>query len=216
MTLTRAGGFAALVAAGTYLVGFALLLGVLEPAGFRTSGADAAADIAFLAGNQALMVLWNLVIYVLNAVTLVVLAIALHALLREGAPALAAVATAFGLIWAGLVLASGMVANVGTEAVLALNATDPAAAATLWQAVGTVENGLGGGNEITGGLWVLLLSLAALRVGVLHKPLNWLGIAIGAAGLITVVPGMSDIGGPIFGLGFIVWFVWAGVALLRA
>jgi len=37
----------------------------------------------------------------------------------------------------------------------------------------------------------------------------------GAAGLITLVPGVSDVG-MVFGLGSIVWFAWAGVALLRS
>lgn len=43
-----------------------------------------------------------MVIYVVFGALLVVLALALHALVHDGAPELAQVATAFGLIWAGL------------------------------------------------------------------------------------------------------------------
>jgi len=204
------GGIAALVAAGTYIVGFVLMFTVLDPAGFRGPDSNAAADVAFLMDNALIMYVWNMIIYVLNAVMLVVLALAIHDRLKAGAPALSQTATAFALIWAGLVLASGMLANITIGAVTDLAATDAAGAATLWTALATVENGLGGGNEITGGLWVLLLSAAALKAEALSRPLVGFGALIGVAGLATVIPGLSEIGGAIFGLGFIVWFVWIG------
>ena len=46
-------------------------------------------------------------------VFLVVLALALYERLKAGSPALVQMATAFGLIWAGLAIASGMIVNVG-------------------------------------------------------------------------------------------------------
>jgi hypothetical protein len=78
-----------------------------------------------------------------------------------------------------------------------------------------VQNGLGGGNELAGGLWVMLISLAALRADALPKALSYLGIVAGAAGLVTVVPPLELVGA-IFGLGLIVWFAWAGVVMIRA
>lgn len=75
--------------------------------------------------------------------------------------------------------------------------------------------GLGGGNEIVGGLWVLLVSSAALRAGGLPRALNYLGVVIGVAGLLTVVPALGELGGAIFGLGSIAWFVWLGIVMLR-
>ena len=71
------------------------------------------------------------------------------------------------------------------------------------------------GNEIVGGLWVLLVSWAALRVGGLPRALNYLGVVSGVAGLITVVPVLGELGA-IFGLGLIVWFVWLGIVMLRS
>ena len=41
-----------------------------------------------------------------------------------------------------------------------------------------------------------------------------LGVVSASAGLITLVPGLSDVG-MIFGLGSIAWFAWAGIVLLR-
>lgn len=78
-----------------------------------------------------------------------------------------------------------------------------------------MRNGLGGGNEIVGGIWVLLVSWAALRGARLPRALNYLGVVIGVAGLVTIVPALEAVRA-IFGLGLIVWFVWVGVVLLRS
>jgi hypothetical protein len=40
------------------------------------------------------------------------------------------------------------------------------------------------------------------------------GIMSAAAGLVTLVPGLSDVG-MVFGLGSIAWFGWTGIVLLR-
>ena len=77
-----------------------------------------------------------------------------------------------------------------------------------------MANGLGGGHEIVGGLWVLLVSISALRADVFPKAVDYLGIAAGVGGLVTVVPGLEAVGA-LFGLGMIVWFVAVGVLLVR-
>lgn len=212
--LQFAGGIAALIAAATYVVGMALLFTVLAPSGYGMEDADPTRIVAFLAANQAVMYVWNLTIYVANAVCLVVLALALFEHLKDGSPALAQIATAFGLIWATLVLGSGMIANINLGESVAMFPADPGKAAEHWKILNTVEEGLGGGNEIVGSLWVVLLSWAALRAGTLPRALIILGLLIGAAGLATIVPMLSDPGAAIFGLGFMLWFIWVGVVLL--
>ena len=57
------------------------------------------------------------------------------------------------------------------------------------------------------------MSVAALRTGGLPKTLNWLGVAIGAAGVLSVVPVLKDLAYG-FGLLQIVWFVWLGIVML--
>ncbi len=84
----------------------------------------------------------------------------------------------------------------------------------MWSALDSVQNGLGGGNEIAGGVWVLLVSWAALRTAVLPRALNYLGLTAGAAGLITVIPALEAVGA-VFGIGLIIWFAWVGVVLLK-
>lgn len=166
-------------------------------------------------GNHDSMRVMYLITYVVFCLVLAVLASALHARLREGAPTLTQAATAVGLIWAFVLVASGMIFNAGVAAVVELHGTSPAEAVSAWQAIEPVAQGLGGsGGELLGGLWVLLVSVAALRTGGLPKVLNWLGVAIGAAGVLSVVPALRDLGYG-FGLLLIVWFVWLGIVLLR-
>ncbi|MBM3947069.1 MAG: DUF4386 family protein [SAR202 cluster bacterium] len=214
------GGIAALIMAATWVVGFGVLLGVLTPAGYFHEDTDAVQKVAILADNQAIASIGYLVPFVVWGIFQVVLALALYDRLKAGAPAMAQTATAIGLIWAGLVIASGMVANVGIAAVVDLYRNDPAQAGSAWQAIETVQLGLGGGNEIAGGMWVLLIGWAALWTRELPRGLSYLGVVAGVAGILTVVPllevmGAAEALGIVFGLGLIVWFVWLGIVMLR-
>jgi hypothetical protein len=107
-----------------------------------------------------------------------------------------------------------MIFNVGIDTVVDLYGKDPAQAASVWLAISSVQEGLGGGNEIVGGLWVLLVSWAALRARGLPKALNYLGVLIGVAGILTVVPALGVLT-DVFGLSQIVWFAWLGIVMLR-
>ncbi|SPF81184.1 hypothetical protein [Pseudoprimorskyibacter insulae] len=214
MTLTKAGGTAALICAGTYLIGFALLVSVLAPTGYGTTAINAQAVVDLIHASPSTMIAWNLTIYVVNALALMVLVVALKHRLHA-APGWAGVTQAQGVVWAALVLGAGMVANVAVEQALRLYATDPVAAAELWLSLHYVELGLGGGNEIAGGVWILCLSLAGLRADPAMIWRHWLGLAVGIGGLLTIFPPLGDAAGAVFGLGAIVWFIATGIALLR-
>ncbi|WP_339745144.1 hypothetical protein [uncultured Maricaulis sp.] len=209
----KLGGMAAILAAGTYLIGFWFYFSVLGPARYGSALIDPAQHVLFLVENQSVMRVWNLFIYVANAICLVILAIALHQRIKSGNGALAQISTAFALIWAGLLLASGMLANVALATVISLHHADSALTATIWQTLATVQEGLGGGNEIVGGLWILLVSCAGQWAKSLPSGLNALGGIIGIAGLMTILPAFAE-AGSVFGLGFIVWFIWVGGVLL--
>ena len=208
--LQKLGGIAALIEAALYVTGFGLFLTVLDSSGYE----GYVQQISFLAANQVASFIAYLLIYVVFGLVLVVLALALHARLKNGSPAIMQTATAFGLIWAGLVIASGMIANIGNSTVVGLFSENQDQAVSLWLAIITVQEALGGGNEIVGGLWVLLLSWAALRGSSLPKVLNYLGVLVGLAGILTVVPAF-DVLMDVFGLGQIVWFSWLGIVMLR-
>ncbi len=212
--LQKFGGVAAFIESAIFIVGFAMYFTLLASANYGSLTIDPIKHVAFLTDHKTIMYAWNFIIYVAFGIVLVVLALALLERLKANSPAMIQIATAFGLIWAGLVIASGLVANIGADLVVNLYAKDPSQAASAWLSLQFVVNGLGGGNEIVGGLWVLLISWAGLRSGQLPKTLNWLGIIVGGAGLVTTLPALGELGA-VFGLGLIVWFVWLGFVMLR-
>lgn len=208
--LQKWGGLAALVEAALYVAGFGLFLTVLDGAGYD----GLQGQIQFLLDHQHALFLAYLFIYILFGLVLVVLVLALHDRLSGYSRSLMRVASAFGLLWAGLVIASGMIANVGAARVVDLYSVHPEEAQSLWLAVSTLQEALGGGNEIVGGLWLALLSLVMVTKQASQQALGYLGLAVGAAGILTVVPGLGVLM-DVFGLGQIVWFLWVGVVLLR-
>ena len=207
----KMGGVAALYAGIAYVVGMVGFLLAVDVAGI----VDPVQKVVSIVDNQTLLSVLHLIVYVFWGVFMVVLALALHERLKAGSPATVQIATVFGLIWACIIIASGMIYNIGMDTVVDLYGKDPAQAATVWLAIESVFDGLGGGNEIVGTLWVLLLSWVALRAGGLPKALNYLGVAISVPGLLSAVPGLGDLGF-VFGLGQIVWFVWLGLVMLRS
>jgi hypothetical protein len=212
--LQKMGGVAALIDAATYIVSLGLLFTLLTP--FAAGDLEFGQFMAFLVGNQAIVFLWHLNMYMVNGVFLVILALALSEQLKIGSPALAKVATAFGLIWAVMVFASGLITIHGLDVVVDLYGKDPAQAATLKLVLDAVVIGIDSSDRLLGGLWVLLVSWAALRGGGLPRALNILGVALGLAALVsTAIPALKDTG-VIFGLGIIVWWVWLGIVMLRS
>jgi hypothetical protein len=210
--LQKFGGFAALYLAAAYLIGMVLFLVVLD----YPSITDPAQKVALLVEKQMVIFSTNLLMYVFFGVFLIVLSLALYDRLKTGAPAIMQVGTVIGVIWAGSLIASGMVANAGIDPVVALYAQDPAQAALTWQGIESVASGLGNGNgEILGGLWTLLVSLAALRAGGLSRGLNVLGLTVGAVGILSLVPSLTELMTGVFGLTQILWFVWLGLVLVR-
>jgi hypothetical protein len=210
--LQKWGGIAALYQAAAYLVGIVSFLFILN----YLSIVEPVQKVALLVDKQAVMYLTTLFMYVIFGVSLIILALALYERLKSGATVMMQIATALGMIWAGALIASGMVFNAGIAPVVALFAQDPAQAAMVWLAIETVANGLGGANgEVLGGLWTLLVSWAALRNGGLPRALNYLGVVVGAVGILSTIPGLNPLAG-IFGMGQIVWFAWLGIALLRS
>ena len=210
-SLQKMGGIAALYMATAYVVGIILFLFVLD----YPNIVDPAQKVALLVDKQLTIYAMNLILYVIFGVFLIVLVLALYERLKDGAPAMMQMAAVIGIIWAGSLIASGMVSNAGIAPVIALYAKDPAQAALTWLGFEVVAEGLGNGNgEILGGLMTLLISWAALRSGGLPKSLNYLGVVVGSVGIISTIPGLSDLTG-VFGMSQIVWFVWLAIILLR-
>ncbi len=211
----RWGGYASLVVAATYVVGFVAMGAYLVPAGFTDAVGDPTASMDFLLTHQTPLYLWYLVLYLLGGAALVVLVLGIHDRVTRAQPALAKVAGGLGLIWAGHLLASGMVALLGQRAVVELAAGDRDRAESTWVTLSVVQDALGGGIELVGALWLLVVSVASLRARVFSRRLAVLGLVVAAAGAATLVPSAAETSTAVFGIGLIAWFVATGVALLR-
>ncbi|MEZ4710216.1 MAG: DUF4386 family protein [Caldilineaceae bacterium] len=212
-TLQKIGGVSALVCAGTYILALGLLTTVLTPMANEAMSFDQ--FIAFFLPHQMLIFIWHFAMYLVNGAFLVLLTLALTQRLETGAPDLARVAASFGLLWAGLIFADGFITLYGWETIGRLAATDPAQASMLRLTVDTVTIGLDHADRFLGCLWVLLTSWAALRTGQLSKPLNYLGVIIGMAGIVSSVAPAFNALGYAFGVGVILWWVWLGIVLLQ-
>jgi hypothetical protein len=211
-TLQKIGGFAALYEAAAYIVGMIGFLTVVDVSGV----ADPVKKVTLMASNLTFLYILHLITYVVWGIFMVVLALALYERLKTSSPAIVQTATVFGIFWGCVIILSGMIHNVGMQNVVDLYGKDPAQAGTIWLTIESVLGGLAGSNEAIGGIWILLLSWAAMRTGELPRVLNYLGIAVGVAGIISIVPALAEIFIYIFALGQIVWFIWLGITMLRS
>ncbi len=212
--LQKMGGAAGLIHGAAYVIAIVVYFTVLAP----LLNADPRRHIAFIADNQASMYATILISYWVTGGTLVIMALALYERLKTGSPVLMQIATAFGLIWAALIIGSGNLMLADFSVVARLYAKNPAQAETVWLTLDAVETGIVSGNEIVGSLWVLLLSLAALQTKGLPKRLNYFGMALGLMGIVTgllaFIPAVKEIIMN-FGLGMIMWSVWVGIVMWR-
>lgn len=208
----RIGGASALLAAGTFAYGIAMFATSL--ADYTDPDATPAESVDFLVDHQGRLLAWYIGIFIVFGAALVPLALALRQRLVDRAPILANTATVFAAIWAALMYATGMISNIGIEAVADLAETDPDRAVSVWSAIDIVANGLGGGNELVGSIWIGLISAAGFVTARLPRWLNVTGVVTAIAGVVTVVPAFEVVE-MVFGLGSIIWFIGVGIALLR-
>lgn len=213
-TLQKFGGIAALIGAATNLFAIAMFI-TLGPKGFGSD--DPVQLLSFLADNQAFMRVFDIIIYLLFGVSLIFLSLALYEQLKAGSPALAQAVTTFGLIYAVLVIVSGTLEISNLSTVVKLYSENPAQAATVWLTLDSVATGLGGGGGETmvNALWILLLSCVALRARELPRVLNYLGLVVGVAGILTVLLTSLLLMAVVYGLGLIIWLAWLGIVMLR-
>lgn len=210
MDLPKAGGASAWLMATIYLVALALHVTVFD----LTAFADPLSRTSHVVDLRASFTAFVLVSYVGFAAALVVFALALHGEIGTGDSALAKVGTVFALVWATLLVGSGLVYKAGLAAVAALHTSDPAGATALLGMVEVVHEGLGCSVEIPGGLWMILTGLAGLRSRNRSPNLHRLGIFLGGCGVLSVVPVLALPAVALFALGSVVWYFWWGGLLL--
>ncbi len=195
--LQKMGGIAALGHAAALVVGMVLSFTLMFPL------LDAAPDQAlkFLSSNQTLVYLWNLIVDWGSVITFVIMLLGLYERLKPGSLAFMRAASFFGLLWAVLTIRNGslMLHHFGVVANL----------------YGSVPAQVAAWTVLARSLWVLLFSLAAVHTGGPFRSLGYLGVFLGIAGSLTLIPDFVEILFMIFGPGMMIWFVWLGIVLLR-
>lgn len=176
------------------------------------SEGSASEKMTYLAENQFSFSMMYFLMYVVFGVFLSVLVVGLFEKLESTNDPLVKIGSVFGFVWVVLVIASGMLANIGLVHAVELMDQSAEKAFDMWRVVTVIIESLGGGNELVGGLWVLLLSLAALKATVFPRGLNYLGISVGCAGISTIYP--AEVLNEIFGITQVLWFFWLGVSML--
>jgi hypothetical protein len=110
-TLQKFGGIAALYMAAVNLMGMCIFLAVLDYMNIT----DPLQKVTLLVQKQTVIFSTNLLMYVFFGVFLIALSLALYDRLKGSAPALMQIAAITGIIWAGSLIASGMVANAASR-----------------------------------------------------------------------------------------------------
>jgi hypothetical protein len=214
ITSKTMGAIAANVAALCFITGFALYFTLLAQPGYPLMDQDPAPQILFMIEHSSILYTWYLIIYLIFGFCLIVLVPILHQQQKKVFPLLSQQAAILGLIWAGLVIASGMLASVGMGHIMEVHARDTEQAKTSWLVVQITVDALGGGNEIVGGLWILMTNLISIQQSILARWLSITGIVAGLAGILTLIPELEAMA-VLFGLGCIAWFGGFSVALMN-
>jgi hypothetical protein len=207
--LQKLGSVSAFLEAIIYIVAFIIYGAILE----YPINPDTTQKLAYLAENELILSMTSFIIYVLFGVFLSVLVLALHNRFKAKAELVSQVAGIFGIVWITLVIAAGMIETIGLPAINKLATNEPEQALIIWKTITLITEGIGGGNEIVGGIWLLLLSIAGLKSACLPKTLHYFGLFVGFIGMLTTYP--AEIFTEIFGLSQIVWFIWIGVAMQK-
>lgn len=219
MQLQRAGGTAAIICALTYLFGFVLFFGLIE----APKDSSDIAHLHFLVSQRDTFFLGHIVIGIVFSFGLLLLNQSLKTTFKLTTPNMSQYNSVLGNIWATFVLASTFIFLVSLPFLANYADTNEENAVIVLKSVDIVVDALGGGIELLGAVWVLLISYMGIKANTYAKTLHVLGIAVGLAGILTLFSGLSFLSGnmvfeastAIFGLGQIVWFIALGISMIR-
>lgn len=161
-------------------------------------------QLAIIGNNPVLVHITTLHIYILFSFGIILLATYLYLKLKDQQPALGLLSLISGVVWSTLLIASGFI-SMGVTAIL-MNGTAVSELTSAWQAIDIVSNALGGGNELIGGVFTGLLSLALYKARYSSLVTSLLGAVVFVGGIISALPYLADVGIGIFVVSQILWF----------
>jgi hypothetical protein len=157
----------------------------------------------------------NIFLYVLFGPILVLFILFLKSQLRNNGTLLIEFSSTIGFIWAGSLVASGMISNAAIKPLAELLNESPEKAVHLWKILDSIPTGLGNGNgEILGGLMTLGFGIAMLMEADFNRGLGIFGILVGVIGIISLIPSLVDLC-VVFGILQLVWFVLTGFSIIK-
>ena len=211
-------GLASIFASLSFVIGFALFSTVLVD--LSDDDQSSLEELKVVQDNEKVYYLSNMILYICFGFAQLILTIGMAHSSLKTFPSVSMVGLALGIVWSTLVLAAGMVGNVGAKECLDLLKSDPEAAATLWKVIRTIHSGLGGGNEVVGGAWVLVATWSNFKargcqdLGLLDKITFGIANVAGWAGLLSTVPIVAESCAVVFGVSMILWYALFGVLLI--
>lgn len=170
--------------------------------------------IAYLIENKGLVNFTFVLGYVLFACLLCFCVYVIGGLFQPVSQPAMAMATLFGYFWVVVLLCAGMIGISANELLASYSVTSPAAAETIYYARTLMLEGLGGGIEFIGGVWLLILGAVGWRHGLFSKSLSAFTLLKGAIGVLTLVCADSVLR-DLFGITGIVWFIWMGIVMIK-
>ena len=139
------GSVAAFIEAAAYVHGIIIFVIVLN-----FNKADSVSQkLSLLMNNQGVFLSAYFIIYILFGISLVFLTISLYKVFKESGSVITSYIFSFGIIWAVLVTATGMIHNISIGYLSEIYSNDPSQAEITYSVLHIITEGIGGGNELS-------------------------------------------------------------------
>lgn len=162
--------------------------------------------LASLLLDVILFLSWHVIVYFVYGLSLLLLTISIFMLAVKREPEKAIAVLVVGALWSGFMLISGGVSVETIHKVAELYPHNSEAAIHLWLTMKVVLESVGGGNELIGAVWVLLVSQLFNGTNYWLKATRNAGFLIAIVGLGTLLD-KSEVCTSLFGVSLLLWFV---------
>lgn len=167
-------------------------------------------QLQYVYNQPELMKVWYVIIYLVFGLSLLFLNSSVNYKLKGS---IRHAASSIGIIWSGFVIATGLFA-INVIGTINPSSVEVSGMQTLelWQLLSLIISSIGGGIEVMGGLWLLLIAFQLNSIQ--SKAFKVFSAVIGVSGVLTIFPSLSDLT-VVFGLGQMIWFFALSYILYR-